>query len=70
MAKRVASNTLDRSRAMLDNLNPGSVVLDSYGHAWQSDRIYWYRACGDSTQVSTWDLSYRGPFTVIHEATR
>ena len=60
---------------MLDDLPPGSVVLDDFGHAWQSARGYgalgatyasgyWYRAYDgdDAAEVSTWDLSFRGPF--------
>lgn len=78
MAKRIMSNSMTKTRAMLDELPAGSVVLDSYGHAWQSARGYgalgssyatgyWYRAYGDSSEVSTWDMSFRGPFTVIHK---
>lgn len=44
------------------------MILDSRGHAWQADRIYWYRAFGDDSCVSSWDLSQiTGPkITVIH----
>lgn len=53
----------------LDSLNPGSVVLDEQGHAWQSDRTYWYRAYGDSSMVSTWDLAQSiGAVIVVYAA--
>lgn len=80
MAKRIVSNSMDKTRIVLGKLPPGSVVLDQYGHAWQSARGYgalgatyangyWYRAYdgNDASETSTWDLSFRGPFRVIHE---
>lgn len=53
----------------LDSLNPGSVVLDEQGHAWQFDGTYWYRAYGDDSMVSTWDLAQiAGAVVVVHAA--
>ncbi|WP_424462931.1 hypothetical protein [Pseudoclavibacter helvolus] len=64
----------------LDKLKPGAVVLDDFGHAWQSalrhgpvgnayPTGYWYRAYDgdDASETSTHDLSWRGPFTLIWE---
>lgn len=70
---------LHRSLLRMQDLSPGSVVLDRFGHAWQSARGYgplgstyatgyWYRAYGDDTEVSTWEAAQHGPMTVIHEA--
>ena len=74
MSKRIMSNSMDKTRIMLGKLPPGSVVLDRFGHAWQSARHYvlgkeyptgyWYRAYDgdDASEVSEWDLAFRGPF--------
>lgn len=71
MAKRIKSNTVKRTQIELDKLAPGSVVLDELGHAWQADRVYWYRAYGDSSQVSSFELAQRcGTFDVIYEPAR
>lgn len=70
---------LRRAQKTLDGLGPGSVILDRYGHAWQSARGYgplggmyatgyWYRAFGDSSEVSSFELAQRGPVQVIHKA--
>lgn len=60
-----------RDQVKLDSLQPGAVVLDKHGHAWQLGSIrsdaYWYRACGDSESVSSWDIRNLGPFTMLHE---
>lgn len=78
MTKRILSNSRGRSIIKLDELPPGSVVLDQFGHAWQGARGhgplgatyptgYWYRAYegDDASEVSTWDMSFAGPFRVI-----
>lgn len=61
-----------KAQTMLDTLQPGAVVLDTHGHAWQMGRVidayYWYRAYGDSSNVSTHELATLGPFTVLHTA--
>lgn len=67
MSKRLEVNKHKEAFSLLDPLPIGSVVLDRYGHAWQSGRCYWYRSYGDSTQFSTWDLAFRHPFTVLHK---
>lgn len=55
----------------LDSLNPGSVILDEHGHAWQSDTCYWYRAYGDDSMVSSYDLAQMiGAVVVVHDAPR
>ena len=62
---------LHRSLIRMQDLPPGSVVLDSFGHAWQSARgygTYWYRAYGDDTSVTAWEAVQYGPMTVIHKA--
>ena len=72
MAKRVVSNSVIKTQIELDKMPPESVVLDRYGHAWQSARGYgpmgtkyatgyWYRAYGDSSEISTWELAQYGP---------
>ena len=69
---------LEKEQIALDKLKPGAVVLDQYGEAWQMGRGYsfgdgqyatgyWYRAYGDSTEVSSFELSQHGAFTLIHE---
>ena len=58
-----------RRHIKLDSLNPGSVILDERGHAWQSDDYYWYRSYGDDSMVSSWDLAQMiGAVVVVHEA--
>jgi len=67
------SNSVIKTQIELDQMPPGAVVLDRHGHAWQSARGYgpmgteyangyWYRAYGDSSEVSTWELAQYGPF--------
>lgn len=51
-----------RSLFLLESLDRNAVVLDVYGHAWQSGGLYWYRAFGDDSQVTAWELCQRGPF--------
>ncbi|UOQ57231.1 hypothetical protein MUN78_16500 [Leucobacter allii] len=67
MAKRITSNRVRKHHPDLDELPSGSVVLDRFGHAWQVGSIYWYRAYGDDSMVSSWDLSFSGPFRVLHK---
>lgn len=62
---------LNRTKIALDQLPSGSVVLDRYGHAWQSAgagwggaglvSAYWYRSYGDDSQVTSWELAQSGP---------
>lgn len=70
---------LHRSLLRMQDLPPGSVVLDRFGDAWQSARGYgpfgstyatgyWYRAYGDDSEVSTWEAAQYGPITVLHES--
>ncbi len=58
---------------MLDKLHPTAVVLDRHGHAWQmggvADAYYWYRAYGDSSNVTSHELASHGPFTVLYRPT-
>lgn len=67
---------LQRSQIALDELPAGSVVLDRFGHAWQSARGYgalgttyvtgyWYRSYGDDSEVSTFELAQRGPLHLM-----
>lgn len=65
---RVASNTRSRHQMSIDQLHRDSVVLDCFGHAWQYGGIYWYRAYGDDSRVSSYDLSFKGPFKVLFKA--
>ena len=55
---------LAKTQARLDELPPGSVVIDRYGHAWQNDRIYWYRAYGDEV-FSSWGLAQSAPIHTV-----
>lgn len=71
MSKRVVSNAVERSQIKLDSLNVRAVVLDRNGDAWQLGGIgkagmYWYRAYGDSSEVTSWALAQLQPITVIH----
>lgn len=78
MAKAISSlqPALHRAAVALDQMQPGAVVLDRYGHAWQGARRhdplggdystgYWYRAYdgNDASEVSTWELAQLGPVT-------
>jgi nuclear transport factor 2 (NTF2) superfamily protein len=49
----------------LEDLPDGSVVLDQYNHAWQNSRGYWYRSYGDDSEVSSWELHFKGPGRTI-----
>ena len=52
----------------MEEMPPGSVVLDTYGDAWQNGFLgYWYRAYGDSSEVSACEVAQRGPIKKIHE---
>ncbi|ANP74523.1 hypothetical protein [Cryobacterium arcticum] len=60
---------LHRAQIELDKMPANAVILDSYGHAWQQGGTpgrgvasgYWYRAFGDDTEVSSFELAQRGP---------
>lgn len=66
---------LHRTQVALDKLPAGSVVLDQYGHAWQSAHAggqregapsaYWYRSYGDDSEVTSWELAQRGPVRLM-----
>ena len=56
---------LARTQIKLDEMAPGSVVIDKYGHAWQSDRIYWYRAYGEEV-FSSFELAQSAPIYIAH----
>lgn len=56
-----------KAQLQLDALWDKSVVLDKHGDAWQFGRVYWYRSFGDDSMVSSYDLSFLYPFTVIHD---
>lgn len=56
---------LHRWLLILNDLPDGSVVLDHFNNAWQQSRRYWYRAYGDSSEVSSWELAHRGPGRTI-----
>lgn len=68
----------ERDHIKLDKLAAGAVVLDVFGHAWQGARGYgagkpyptgyWYRAYDgdDASEVSVYDLSFKGPFKILH----
>lgn len=71
MAKRIVSNSVSRTQEALDALHDGSVILDKYGHAWQLGRIYWYRAYGDDSMISSNEVAQQyGPITIIHKAAK
>lgn len=52
---------IHRAQVALDELPHGAVVIDKYGHAWQSARGIWYRAF-DGDGMSSWDIATLGPF--------
>lgn len=54
---------LAQTQIKLDEMEPGSVVIDKYGHAWQSDRIYWYRAYGEEV-FSSFELAQSAPIYI------
>ena len=66
--KRPLKAPLIRAQVALDALPHGSVVLDSYGDAWQVSRDYWYRAYGDDSTVDSFVLAQRAPFKTIYVA--
>ena len=71
IAKRIVSNSVIKTQTALDRLRDGSVILDKYGHAWQLGSIYWYRAYGDDSLISSHEVAQQyGPVTVIHEAAK
>lgn len=59
---------LQRTQIELDKLPHGSIVIDRFGDAWQESRNYWYRAYGDSSEVSSWELCQRAPITLATPA--
>lgn len=66
--RRHLRSDLFRAQVALDRLPAGSVVLDRFGHAWQSERRgYWYRAYGDDTSVASSGLCSLAPFRVMRE---
>ena len=67
MSPRKNVNNQPAAQKLLDSLPTYSVVLDKYGHAWQSGSIYWYRAFRVTPEpFSSWDLAFSFPITVIH----
>lgn len=58
---------LHRAQMQLDRLADGSVILDRHNQAWQLSRHYWYRAYGDDSEVSSWELAQRGPVKTLWE---
>jgi len=66
--KTKMSPNIRRAQIILDSLEHGSVVLDNYGHAWQLSRECWYRAYGDDTSVSSWELAQLAPLKTVHNA--
>lgn len=69
MRKTTLKSNAARAQEQLDSLRDGSVVLDRFGDAWQAGSLYWYRAYGDSSFVSSYDLAQTGaPFTTIYAA--
>lgn len=75
MSKPSLQPALHRAQIQLNELPAGSVILDRFGDAWQAGRLYmalvdsasgyWYRAYGDSSEVSSWELAQRGPIKTI-----
>ena len=60
---------LHRAQIALDKMPANAVILDRYDHAWQHGGTaamnapsgYWYRAFGDDSEVSSFELAQRGP---------
>lgn len=61
-----AHNAAQREQIKIDSLPPRSVVIDRNGDAWQTSGLYWYRAFGDSSLVSSYDIRQLAPFSVVH----
>lgn len=68
MTRRRNVNNQPAAKNLLDSLPQYSVVLDKYGFAWQSGRIYWYRT-GEEEPFTSWDLAFSFPITTIHTPT-
>lgn len=66
--QRTLKAPLIRAQVALDALPHGSVVLDSYGDAWQVSCDYWYRAYGDDSMVDSFVLAQRAPLKTIYVA--
>lgn len=58
---------LHKAQIALNALPIGSVVLDRFGHAWQSagHSRDWYRAYGDDSAMSSWELAQQAPLTLM-----
>lgn len=58
-----------KAQALLDSLQPESVVMDCHGGAWQEGglalRGLWYRAFGDDKPLSSWDLAFKYPIAEL-----
>lgn len=72
MNRRSLQPALHRAQILLDALPPGAVVLDRFGDAWQqggtyrfNSSHYWYRAYGDSSEVTSYELCQSGPVKVL-----
>jgi len=65
---------LHRTHIALDKMPANSVILDRFGHAWQHGGTpslgaasgYWYRAFGNDSEVSSFELAQRGPVKQIY----
>lgn len=59
-------NDLTRAQIALDRMEPGSVVVDEFGAAWQLSGVgYWYRAF-DAPGVPSFEMAQRiGKFTPV-----
>lgn len=56
---------LQKTQMRLDGLPPGEVIIDQFGHAWQSGRTHWYRAY-DGDGLSSFELAQCvGEFEVV-----
>jgi len=63
------STAMERTQIELDEAEPGAIVVDRFGHAWQQGGAgYWYRAYdSDKTWVS-FDIAQFGPFTTVEKS--
>lgn len=57
-----------KAQQLLNSLPSHSVVLDCHGRAYQHGGInipYWYEAWGDGAPLSSYELAYKHPITVM-----
>lgn len=72
MARRRSSTEHANAHELLRSLPHSAVVMDASGDAWQegglpSLRGLWYRAYGDDKPLSSHELAFQYPITVMEK---